>query len=137
MGSILKGLGVKGDPKYPTPEEFVRASHGFEDSSRGGTNFVSASTLGLGGNSAPLGMPASGVGGLLQVQELLFVKTHRIESTYNNCSFVRGRFLTNISGYEGMKYEFSHLGRNLHTWVGISIPRYEVSNLGMKFYPWT
>lgn len=68
MGSILKGLGVKGDPKYPTPEEFVRASHGFDESSRGGgTNFVSAATLGLGGNSAPLGMPATGMEGLLQV----------------------------------------------------------------------
>jgi hypothetical protein len=72
MGSILKGLGVKGDPKYPTPEEFVRASHGFDDSNRG-SNFVSASTLGLGGNSAPLGMPASGVGGLLQVNSPLKV----------------------------------------------------------------
>lgn len=31
VGSILKGLGLKGDPKYPTPTEFVRASHGIED----------------------------------------------------------------------------------------------------------
>lgn len=31
MGSILKGLGMKSDPKYPTPEEFVRVSHGLED----------------------------------------------------------------------------------------------------------
>ncbi|CAB4070240.1 unnamed protein product [Lepeophtheirus salmonis] len=30
MGSILKGLGMKGESKYPTPEEFVRASHGLE-----------------------------------------------------------------------------------------------------------
>ncbi len=30
VGSILKGLGVKNDPKYPTPQEFVRATHGFE-----------------------------------------------------------------------------------------------------------
>ena len=28
VGSILKGLGMKSDPKYPTPEEFVRLSHG-------------------------------------------------------------------------------------------------------------
>ncbi|QQP35422.1 Stomatinlike protein 1like, partial [Caligus rogercresseyi] len=30
MGSILKGLGMKGESKYPTPEEFVRTSHGLE-----------------------------------------------------------------------------------------------------------
>ena len=28
VGSILKGLGMKSDPKYPTPEEFVRLTHG-------------------------------------------------------------------------------------------------------------
>ena len=67
MGSILKGLGVKGDPKYPTPEEFVRASHGLDESSRNGNNFVSAASLGLGSNSAPMGMPAAGVGSLLQM----------------------------------------------------------------------
>jgi hypothetical protein len=67
VGSILKGLGVKGDPKYPTPEEFVRASHGIDESGRGSTNFVSAASLGLGSNSAPQGMPTSGVS-LMQVR---------------------------------------------------------------------
>ena len=28
VGSILKGLGMKSDPKYPTPEEFVKLTHG-------------------------------------------------------------------------------------------------------------
>ena len=28
VGSILKGLGMKDDPKYPTPEEFVKLTHG-------------------------------------------------------------------------------------------------------------
>lgn len=27
IGSILKGLGMKDDPEYPTPQEFVRATH--------------------------------------------------------------------------------------------------------------
>ena len=31
VGSILKGLGMKEDPDYPTPQEFVRATHGFSD----------------------------------------------------------------------------------------------------------
>ena len=31
VGSILKGLGMKEDPKYPTPQEFVRSTHGFEE----------------------------------------------------------------------------------------------------------
>jgi len=31
VGSILKGLGMKNDPKYPTPEEFVRLTHGMGD----------------------------------------------------------------------------------------------------------
>ena len=31
VGSILKGLGMKTDPDYPTPQEFVRATHGFSD----------------------------------------------------------------------------------------------------------
>ena len=31
VGSILKGLGMKDDPKYPTPAEFVRATHGFAE----------------------------------------------------------------------------------------------------------
>lgn len=29
VGSILKGLGMKGDTPYPTPQEFARAAHGF------------------------------------------------------------------------------------------------------------
>jgi len=28
VGSILKGLGVKGEPKYPSPQEFVRGLDG-------------------------------------------------------------------------------------------------------------
>ncbi len=66
VGSILKGLGVKSDPKYPTPEEFVRASHGLDEQGRSPSSFVSAASLGLGANSAPQGMPTSGVS-LLQV----------------------------------------------------------------------
>ena len=31
VGSILKGLGMKDDPKYPTPQEFVRQTHGFAE----------------------------------------------------------------------------------------------------------
>jgi hypothetical protein len=34
VGSILKGLGMKDDPDYPTPQEFVRATHGFTDEKR-------------------------------------------------------------------------------------------------------
>lgn len=30
MSTILKGIGMKGESKYPTPSEFVRASHGLE-----------------------------------------------------------------------------------------------------------
>ncbi len=30
VSSVLKGLGMKNDPKYPTPQEFVRATHGLE-----------------------------------------------------------------------------------------------------------
>lgn len=54
VGSILKGLGMKDEPKYPTPSEFVRASHGLEESdAKSGT----ASLLPSGG---PL--PTSGYG---------------------------------------------------------------------------
>ena len=31
VGSILKGLGMKEDPEYPTPQEFVRATHELPD----------------------------------------------------------------------------------------------------------
>ena len=31
VGSILKGLGMKADPDYPTPKEFVRATHGLPE----------------------------------------------------------------------------------------------------------
>ena len=31
VGSILKGLGMKEDPEYPTPQEFVRATHGLPE----------------------------------------------------------------------------------------------------------
>jgi hypothetical protein len=31
VNSVLKGLGMKSDPKYPTPKEFVRISHGLEE----------------------------------------------------------------------------------------------------------
>lgn len=31
VGSILKGLGMKEDPAYPTPKEFVRATHGLAE----------------------------------------------------------------------------------------------------------
>ena len=33
VGSILKGLGMKTDPDYPTPKEFVRATHGLSEES--------------------------------------------------------------------------------------------------------
>jgi len=49
VGSILKGLGVKGETKFPTPEEFVRASHGVgEETNTQQSGFMSAATLGLG-----------------------------------------------------------------------------------------
>ncbi len=52
VGSILKGLGVKGETKFPTPEEFVRASHGVsEDAGGQQPGFVSAGTLGMGAES--------------------------------------------------------------------------------------
>ena len=51
VGSILKGLGMKSDPKYPTPEEFIRASQG-EDGAEQPQNYVSAAALGLGGPSS-------------------------------------------------------------------------------------
>ena len=31
VGSILKGLGMKKDPEYPTPQEFVRLTHGLDE----------------------------------------------------------------------------------------------------------
>ena len=30
VGSILKGLGMKDDPKYPTPQEFVSTTYGLD-----------------------------------------------------------------------------------------------------------
>ena len=79
VGSILKGLGVKSDPKYPTPEEFVRASHGLDEQGRSPSSFVSAASLGLGSNSAPQGMPTSGVS-LLQVSfEMMISQPKQID----------------------------------------------------------
>ena len=40
VGSILKGLGMKTDPDYPTPKEFVRATHGFEPEPESKTTIV-------------------------------------------------------------------------------------------------
>ena len=53
VGSILKGLGMKSDPKYPTPEEFVRVSHGLEDENgKALPSHVSALGMGdVGGNN--------------------------------------------------------------------------------------
>ena len=31
VGSILKGLGMKEDPEYPTPQEFVRVTYGLPE----------------------------------------------------------------------------------------------------------
>ena len=66
VGSILKGLGMKSDPKYPTPEEFVRVSHGIEDEN-GKAVSSSVSALGMGDvgganmNVSLLQMMASGL----------------------------------------------------------------------------
>ena len=66
VGSILKGLGMKSDPKYPTPEEFVRVSHGLEDES-GKALPTHVSALGMGDIGGPnmnvslLQMMASGM----------------------------------------------------------------------------
>ena len=47
VGSILKGLGMKSDPTYPTPQEFVRVSHGLE-AENGKATSSSVSALGMG-----------------------------------------------------------------------------------------
>ena len=44
VGSILKGLGMKSESKFPTPEEFVHSSYGIENE-----NSSKASELGVGG----------------------------------------------------------------------------------------
>ena len=59
VGSILKGLGMKSDTKFPTPEEFVHSSYGIENE-----NSSKASELGVGGanmNVSLLQMMASGL----------------------------------------------------------------------------
>jgi len=66
VGSILKGLGMKSDPKYPTPEEFVRVSHGLEDENgKALPSHVSALGMGdVGGNNMNINllqMMASGL----------------------------------------------------------------------------
>jgi len=64
VGSILKGLGVKSEMKFPTPEEFVRSSHGLggEESGKSVPGFVSASALGLGGGfPSPQGLDTATV----------------------------------------------------------------------------
>merc|ERR1711953_1322842 len=40
VGSILKGLGMKSDPKYPTPEEFVRLTHGIDEGSQQSSTMI-------------------------------------------------------------------------------------------------
>ena len=53
VGSILKGLGMKDDPKYPTPQEFVSTTYGLD-----GKEGQSASLLS--GLTAPVASAAGG-----------------------------------------------------------------------------
>lgn len=55
VGSILKGLGMKGEQEYPSPEEFVRASHGLETEGTGAGGSSSKSV----GPASSGGAPAS------------------------------------------------------------------------------
>lgn len=53
VGTILKGLGMKSEAKYPTPQEFVRITHGLAEEEPSSTTQI-ASALGgsvLGSNS--------------------------------------------------------------------------------------
>lgn len=47
VGTILKGLGLSAEKKYPTPQEFVRISHGLEDGAPQPSSIGNASLLQL------------------------------------------------------------------------------------------
>ncbi len=55
VGSILKGLGMKDDPKYPSPQEFVRATHGLDGTEGTTSSLLGSSNNPLAGLSAPAG----------------------------------------------------------------------------------
>jgi len=72
VGSILKGLGMKSDPKYPTPEEFVRLTHGIEEPSNqgalpdlGGGNGGANMNISLLQMMSNMGAKSSGVPGIV------------------------------------------------------------------------
>ena len=68
VGSILKGLGMKDDPKYPTPKEFIKSQ----------TGFVDQPTASLMGNAPPT-MNMS----LLQVNHKLFHEFEFLAESYS------------------------------------------------------
>jgi len=67
VGSILKGLGMKKDPEYPTPQEFVRMTHGLDEAPQqsalpGGGADMNISLLQMMSN---MGAQSSGVPGIV------------------------------------------------------------------------
>ena len=67
VGSILKGLGMKKDPEYPTPQEFVRLTHGLDEAPQqnalpGGGADMNISLLQMMSN---MGAQSSGVPGIV------------------------------------------------------------------------
>ena len=70
VGSILKGLGMKSDPKYPSPEEFVRMTHGLEDGESGenGGGGAGVGQAGPNMNVSLLQMMTSNIGSLAKNQ---------------------------------------------------------------------
>ncbi len=54
VGSILKGLGMKSDPQYPTPEEFVRTTAGLDEDANK-KNDANNPFAGIGAMGAPGG----------------------------------------------------------------------------------
>ena len=53
VGSILKGLGMKDDPKYPTPQEFVSTTYGLDGKEGKSASLLTGLTapVGAGGSS--------------------------------------------------------------------------------------
>lgn len=69
VSSIMKGLGVKGEPKYPSPQEFVRVSHGLEEAQQdtfSATSLLGATGLGGGGGGPSASMNMSMLQSLTQ-----------------------------------------------------------------------
>ena len=76
---------MKSDPKYPTPEEFVRVSHGLEDESgKAVQSHVSALGMGdIGGGGANMNvsllqMMASGLQNQAKVRSYVFINNSHL-----------------------------------------------------------